>query len=214
MSNRSRCVESLSLRRRANFQRRRRTLCGFRVCRIRSRCGLRTFSLFSAGVPALARPASCELATVTTPAWLSAVGGAGAWSVLRRPENSVRNRRPCRGFRWVAVARGASSEFRSRSTTLSGFSAGGGRRASSEFCSQSTTLLWFSAGGGAGAWSVLRILLAIDDPLTVLGGWRRWRVERPRNNGWSSRGFGRAAAPARGVFINRGTNLVPESTFP
>ena len=60
-------------------------------------------------------------------------GGAGAWSVLRillviddrlvdfggrrrcrveRPENSVRNRRPSRGFRWVAaLPRGVSSGY-------------------------------------------------------------------------------------------------------
>ena len=155
----------------------------------RSCCGLRTFSL--------ARRASCELATVTTPAWLSAVGGAGAWSVLRRPENSVRNRRPSRGFRWVAVARGRS-EFCSCSTTIWGFRQAAGverpqnsvrnrrpsrgfrraaalaRGASSEFCSQSTIRSRFWAGGGAGAWSALR---TIDGPLVVLGGQRR-RVGR------------------------------------
>ena len=47
---------------------------------------------------------------------------------------------------------------------------------------ESTTLSLFSAGGGAGAWSFLRILFGIADPLVMLGGWRRWRVERPQNS--------------------------------
>ena len=43
------------------------------------------------------------------------------------------------------------------------------RGASSQFCSRSTTLLWFSAPRGAGAWSVLRILFAIEfRPLAAL----------------------------------------------
>ena len=32
------------------------------------------------------------------------------------------------------------------------------------------------------AWSVPRILFAIDDPLVVCGARRRWRLERPRNS--------------------------------
>ena len=44
------------------------------------------------------------------------------------------------------------------------------------------------------------MLLAIDDPLVILGRWRRWRAERPQNpvrNRRPSHGSGRAAAPAR-----------------
>ena len=129
--------------------------------------------------------------------------GAGAWSVLRilfaiddplvifgpsrpcrveRPEISVRDRRPCRGFRpLAALSRGASSKF----------------------CSRSTTFSWFSAPRGAGAWSVLRILFAIDDLLVVFGPSWRLRVERPSN----------LRSPA-GISFNRSTSLVLESTFP
>ena len=97
------------------------------------------------------------------------------------------------------------------------------------------TLLLFLAGVRAGAWSVLRILFAIDDPPVVFGRSRRWRVERPHNSVaiddslvvfglWrverphnsvrdrrSSRGF--RPLPA-GFSLNRSTNLALESTFP
>ena len=126
----------------------------------------------------------------------------GAWSVLRilfaiddplvvfgpsqrccveRPQNSVHDRRPFGGFRpLAALARGASSKF----------------------CSPSTTFSWFSAPRGAGAWSVLRVLLAIDDLLVVFGPSRRWRVERPQNSVGDRRPFGGfrpLAALARGA---------------
>ena len=58
------------------------------------------------------------------------------------------------------------------------------------------------ACGGAGAWSVLRILFVIDDPGVVLGGRRRWRVERLQNSVRNRRpfpGFERTAALARGA---------------
>ena len=51
-------------------------------------------------------------------------------------------------------------------------------------------------------WSVLRILFVVDYLLVIFGGWRRWRVERPRNSFWNrrpSRGFRRLAAGARSV---------------
>ena len=142
---------------------------------------------------ALSSGASSEFCSrSTTLSWMSAPRGAGAWSVLRillaircrveRPQNSVRDRRPSRVFRpLAALARGASSEF----------------------CWRSTTLSWFSAPRGAGAWSVLRILFAIDNPLVVFGPSRRWRVERPSN----------LRSPA-GISFNRSTSLVLESTFP
>ena len=59
--------------------------------------------------------------------------------------------------------------------------------ASPEYFSESTILSWFWAGGGAGAWSVLRILVGIDDPLVVLGGCQRWRVEHLENSARSRR---------------------------
>ena len=64
------------------------------------------------------------------------------------------------------------------------------------------TVSLFSACGSAGAWSVLRILFGIDDLLSVLGRWQRWRVERLENFAWNqrpSRCFGQVAALARGA---------------
>ena len=61
------------------------------------------------------------------------------------------------------------------------------------------TFSWFWAGGDAGAWSVLRILLVIDDLLVVFGGQRRWGTEHPENpyrNRRPSRGFGRGGGAA------------------
>ena len=55
---------------------------------------------------------------------------------------------------------------------------------------------------GIGAWSVLRILFGIDDPLVGFDGWQRWRVERPENSVWKRRPFrclGRVAALVRGA---------------
>ena len=136
--------------------------------------------------------------------WSSAGGGAGAWNVLRillgiddhlvvfggcwrwsveRPESSVRNRRPSRGFRRVAaLARGASSV--AIGDPLAVF--GGWRRYSSEFCSQR-----FSVGGGAGAWSMLKILFVIGD----------------------TRGFWRVAALARGASSDFCWQLATLSSF-
>ena len=93
---------------------------------------------------ALARGASSEL-VIDDP--LVVFGG---WRRGRvgRAQNSARDQRPSRGFRRAApLARGASSEF----------------------FSESATLLWFWAGDGAGAWSVLRLLFVVDDPLVVFG---------------------------------------------
>ena len=159
MSNRSRCgavrilktrvepsagfvrVESLPLWRRANFERE-----------------LRTLSLFLAGARAGAWSFLTILFAIDDP--LVVCGPSRRWC-LERPHNSVRDRRPSRGFRpLAALARGASSQF----------------------CSRSTTFSWFSAPRGAGAWSVLTLLFAINDPLVVCGPSRRWRVERSQNS--------------------------------
>ena len=67
---------------------------------------------------------------------------------------------------------------------------------------QSSTLSLFLVGGGASAWSVLIILVGIEDPLVILGVWERWRVERPQNSFRSrqpSRGFRRVPALASGA---------------
>ena len=187
MSNRSRCgavriacaagepsagfvrVESLPLWRRANFERE-----------------LRTLSLFLAGARTGAWSVLRILFAIDDP--LVVFGPSRRWRV-ERPHNSVRDRRPSRGFRpLAALARGASSQFCSRSMALSWFSAPRGAG--------------FLAGARAGAWSVLRILFAIDDPLVVFGPSRRWRVERPHNSVRDrrpSRGFRPLAALARGA---------------
>ena len=92
-------VELLSLWRRANFQRGRRTLCGYRAC-----------------WSALAL-APCEfLMWIVKPP--AVFGGCPRWRV-ERPANSVWNRRV------AALARGAFCEFRLEATTLSLISAGG-----------------------------------------------------------------------------------------
>ena len=55
--------------------------------------------------------------------------------------------------------------------------------------------LW--VGGGAGAWNVFSSCFVIDDLLVAFGGRRRWRVERAQNsvrNQRPSRGFGRLEA--------------------
>ena len=54
--------------------------------------------------------------------------------------------------------------------------------------------------------------LGIDNTLAVLGGRRRWRVERPYSfsNRWPSRGFPRVAVLARGTsseFCSESTTL-------
>ena len=66
----------------------------------------------------------------------------------------------------------------------------------------SMTLSLFWAHGSAGAWSVLKIVTGIDDPLAVCCGRQRVRVERPENSVWNrrpSRCCGRVAALARGA---------------
>ena len=64
------------------------------------------------------------------------------------------------------------------------------------------TFSWVLAAGGAGSCSVLGILFVIDDRLVVLGGRRRWRVERFEisvRNGRPSRCLVWLAALARGA---------------
>ena len=85
---------------------------------------------------------------------LVVLSGWALWR-MERPQNSVWNRQLSRCFRWMgALARGASCEF---------------------VCLESTTILLFWARGSAGAWSVLRILFGMHDPLTVFGGWKHGR---------------------------------------
>ena len=166
-------VETLSFWHRANFQLHRRTLCGFRVCRSalavapcefqrrpanplrgscvsrRSHCGaVRIFNVDCEPsrcfqrVPALARGASCKFDL---------------------------NRRPSHCFPRAAMRpHGAFCELSSMSTAVSRALS---RGASSELFSESATFSWFWAGGG-GAWSILRLLVA-------LGRWRLWCVEHP-----------------------------------
>ena len=76
------------------------------------------------------------------------------------------------------------------------------RGAAYEFCLESLTLSLFWARGSVGAWSVLRILFGIGDPLAVFAAWQSWRVKRPETsacNRCPSRCFRRAAALARGA---------------
>ena len=154
-------VGSLPLWRRANFENSRRTLCGDRACRI---------------APVVA---PCEsLASPANPLQVSCASNRSRCGAVRILNV---NCEPSRCFwRAPALARGASCEF----------------------CSRSTTLSWFLAPCGAGMWSVCGILFAIDDPLVVFGPWRRWRVERLRNSVRDrrpSRSFRPLAALARGA---------------
>ena len=146
-------VESLPLWRRATFPHEQRTLCGGRACRI--------------------APVPCE--SLASPANSLRVSRASNRSRCGAVRVLNVNCEPSRCFwRAPALARGASSQF----------------------CSRSTTLSWFSAPRGAGAWSVLTILFAIDDPLVVFGPSRRWRLERPHNSVCDRR-------PSRGFRLSR-----------
>ena len=102
----------------------------------------------------------------------------------------------------MTPARGASSKFSARMTTLSLFSARGStdHGASSKFWARMTTL---SVCGDAGVWSVLKILGANNDLFVVSGAWQQWPVERPGNSGRQRRLSGccrRVVTPARGAF--------------
>ena len=146
---------------------------------------------------------------------LVALGRWPRWRV-ERPPNSLRNRRPFRGFLRVDAF-----------VVSCGWRCCPAERPPNFV--RSTTLSWFWAGSVAGAWSVLRILFRLDDVLVffggrrrwrvqflrilfvidelpvVLGGWRCWRVERPQNSVRTrrrSRVFRRAAALARAVSPN------------
>ena len=102
----------------------------------------------------------------------------------------------------MTLARGASSKFSARMTTLSLFSARGStdHGASSKFWARMTTL---SVCGDAGVWSVLKVLGANNDLCVVFGAWQQWPVERPGNSGRQRRLSGccrRVVTPARGAF--------------
>ena len=140
-------VESLPLWRRANFERELRTLSLF-LAGARAGAWSVLRILFAINDPlvvfrplaALARGASSQFCSrLTTFAWFSAPRGAGAWSVLRilfanddplvvfgpsrrwrveRPHNSVRDRRPSRGFRPLAALAAEFSSNRSANLVL------------------------------------------------------------------------------------------------
>ena len=158
---------------------------------VRSRCGAVRIGLVAG------EPSAGFVRVESLPLWR----GASFERKLRTlslfsagPQNSVCDRRLSRGFRpFAALVRGASSEF----------------------CSRSTTLSWFLAVCGAGAWSVLRILFAIDNPLVVFSRLRCWRAERPQNS-VRDRRVERPAnlcSPA-GISFFRSTSLVLQATFP
>ena len=156
-------------------------------------------------LPALARGASCEFGfkstTHTTLSLFTAGGSTGVWSVLR--------------ILFSIDGRLASAGAWSILKNLFGIDDplavfGGWQRWRVErpenyvwICLESTPFSLLSAGGSAGAWSVLKILLGVDDYFAVVGGWQHWCIERPENSACNqrpSRCFGRAAAPlARGA---------------
>ena len=114
-------------------------------------------------VGTLARVASSESCLKSTQRLGFWAGGSMAWSVLK-----------------IYV-------LESTTFSLSWYVGALAPAASSEFCLKSTSDSVFVACWSGTAWNVLVILFEMDGFLKVLGGWERWRMERPQNSAWNRR---------------------------